>query len=232
MGGISIKNLCVSYGALVVLEHIDLDVANGEFVSLVGPSGCGKTTLLNALAGFIPASGQINVPHRIGIVFQDYSVFPWMTVAENIGFGLNHGNGVKSDVVREHLRMVRLEDRADKYPAELSGGQVQRVGIARALAPKPAVVFMDEPYGALDRETRERMQKWLLEVWNEDHKTIIFVTHDMEEAIFLSDRVVVLKNKTVGAEFVIPFPRPRTEELKFSSEFIGLKKTVLCELRS
>jgi ABC-type nitrate/sulfonate/bicarbonate transport system ATPase subunit len=230
---ISVKNLSVSYGALSVLDNIDLQVEQGEFVSLVGPSGCGKTTLLNALAGFIGSNGEIQVPGKIGVVFQDYSVFPWMTVAENIAFGLKNGQVAdQADIVSRHLKLIRLEDRADRYPAELSGGQIQRVGIARALAPNPDVIFMDEPYGALDRDTRDRMQKWLLDVWNEDHKTIIFVTHDMEEALFLSDRVLIVSNKTIASEYLVPFKRPRTEELKFSQDFIAMKKMVLEAMRS
>ncbi|HBB87262.1 MAG TPA: hypothetical protein DC047_06575 [Blastocatellia bacterium] len=230
---ISVKNLSVSYGALSVLDHIDLEVQQGEFVSLVGPSGCGKTTLLNALAGFIKSNGEIDVPGKIGVVFQDYSVYPWMTVAENIAFGLNNGQVPdREEIVSRHLKLIRLEDRADKYPAELSGGQVQRVGIARALAANPDVIFMDEPYGALDRDTRERMQKWLLEVWNEEHKTIIFVTHDMEEALFLSDRVLIVHNKTIASEYRVPFKRPRSEEVKFSPEFIEMKKAILEAMRA
>jgi ABC-type nitrate/sulfonate/bicarbonate transport system ATPase subunit len=232
-GELTAKNLRVSYGALLVLENINLQVEQGEFLSLVGQSGCGKTTLLNALAGFIGASGEMHVPGKVGVVFQDYSVFPWMTVAENIAFGLTNGQKQDQDeIVANHLKLIRLEDRANRYPAELSGGQIQRVGIARALAANPDVIFMDEPYGALDRDTRERMQKWLLDVWNDQHKTIIFVTHDMEEALFLSDRVLVVSNKTISGEFRVPFERPRNEELKFSQDFIALKKTVLEAMRA
>lgn len=233
MAEIVVNNLSVSYGPLSVLEGISLKVDRGEFVSLVGASGCGKTTLLNALAGFIEARGEIQVPGKVGVVFQDYSVFPWMTVAENIAFGLCNGQAKdRANIVQQHLKLVRLDDRADKYPAELSGGQVQRVGIARALAPDPDVIFMDEPYGALDRDTRDRMQNWLLDVWNEEHKTIIFVTHDMEEALFLSDRILVVSNKTISHEFRVPFERPRHEELKFCPDFIAMKKKVLEVMRA
>ncbi|MBL8186506.1 MAG: ABC transporter ATP-binding protein [Acidobacteria bacterium] len=224
---ISVKNLSVAYRDAVVLKQISLDVRRGEFVSLVGPSGSGKTTLLNALAGFIPASGELHVPGKVGVVFQDYSVFPWMTVAQNIAFGLENGKKEDQDeIVRHHLKLIQLEDKGDRYPAQLSGGQVQRVGIARALAPEPEVIFMDEPYGALDRHTREKMQQWLLNVWSAEHKTIIFVTHDIDEAIFLSDRVLVLNSGKVAAEHHIPFDRPRDEDIKFSSEFIRLKKEI------
>jgi NitT/TauT family transport system ATP-binding protein len=226
-GQITVKHLSVAYKDLVVLENMDIEVRSGEFLCLVGPSGCGKTTLLNALAGFIPASGDINVAGKIGVVFQDHSVFPWMTVAENIAFGLRNGKrGDEAEIVRQHLKLIRLDDKSDKYPAELSGGQIQRVGIARALAPGPDVVLMDEPFGALDRYTRERMQQWLLEVWTERHKTIILVTHDMDEAIFLSDRILVLNAGRVAAEYAVPLGRPRVEEMKFSPEFIQMKKDI------
>lgn len=224
---IRVENLSVSYEDFCVLEGINLEVQHGEFLSLVGSSGSGKTTLLNALAGFIPAGGDIQIPGKIGVVFQDHSVFPWMTVSQNIAFGLSNGQHAnKEEIVRQHLKLTRLEDRADKYPSELSGGQIQRVGIARALAPNPDVIFMDEPYGALDRDTRERMQKWLLDVWTADHKTVIFVTHDIEEAIFLSDRVLVLSNRRIGKEYNVPFDRPRNEDVKFSSDFIAMKKEI------
>lgn len=224
---IKVENLSVTYGNFCVLEDVNLEVCSGEFVSLVGASGSGKTTLINALAGFIQANSDIHIPGKIGVVFQDYSVFPWMTVSQNIAFGLhNRQESHKSEIVTQHLKLIQLEDRADKYPAELSGGQIQRVAIARALAPDPDVILMDEPFGALDRDTRERMQKWLLDIWNEDHKTIIFITHDIEEAIFLSDRVLVLSNKRIGKEFKVPFERPRTENIKFTTDFIALKKAI------
>jgi NitT/TauT family transport system ATP-binding protein len=229
---IKVKNLSVCYGDLSVLRGIDLEVFRGEFVSLVGTSGSGKTTMVNALARFIPADGEINIPGKVGVVFQDYSVFPWMTVYDNIAFGLQNGKRSKiAEIVGHHLKLVGLEERADRYPAQLSGGQAQRVGIARALAPDPDVILMDEPYGALDRDTRERMQKWLLDVWNEDHKTVVFITHDIEEAIFLSDRVLVLNGGRISGEYKIPFERPRDEDVKFTTEFIALKKEILDRMR-
>ncbi len=229
---ISVRNLSVSYGAGPVLDGIDLDVREGEFLSIVGSSGSGKTTLINALAGFIPSGGEINLRGRLGVVFQDYSVFPWMTVEENIAFGLGDEKGADAaTVVAQHLKLSGLEEHRHKYPAQLSGGQSQRVGIARALAPRPDVLLMDEPYGALDRDTRERMQKWLLGVWGEEHKTIIFITHDIEEAAFMSDRVVLLNRKRLTDEFHVPFARPRSEEIKFSPEFNTLKKSILDSLK-
>jgi NitT/TauT family transport system ATP-binding protein len=226
------RNLSVSHGSESVIVNVDLDVRQGEFVSIVGLSGSGKTTLLNALAGFLPSSGEIQVPGRIGVVFQDYSVFPWLTVYENIAFGLKDFRRPDEDeIVRRHLKLIQMEAQADKFPAELSGGQVQRVSIARALAPNPDVIFMDEPYGALDRYTREKMQEWLLEIWTEDQKTVLFITHDIEEAVFLSDRVLVLSDGRIDQEFQVDLARPRTEDLKFSSRFIEIKKRVLEQLR-
>src|ERR1017187_2617506 len=165
------RNLSVSHGSESVIVNVDLDVRQGEFVSVVGLSGSGKTTLLNALAGFLPSSGQVEVPGRIGVVFQDYSVFPWLTVYENIAFGLKDLRCPdENEIVRRHLKLIHMESHADKYPAELSGGQVQRVSIARALAPNPDVMFMDEPYGALDRYTRAQTPGGLLESWIDGEK--------------------------------------------------------------
>ncbi len=224
---IDVQNLSVRYKDICVLEDLHLVVRRGEFVSIVGASGSGKTTLLNALAGFVPATGEIKLPSKIGVVFQDYSVFTWMTVAQNIAFGLGNGQHAnKQEIVNQHLRMIRLEDHADRYPAQLSGGQMQRVGIARALAPNPDIILMDEPFGSLDHDTRERMQAWLLSVWSTDRKTILFVTHDIEEAIFLSDRVLVLGNKRIAKDYPVEFERPRSENIKFTAQFTDLKKEI------
>ncbi len=232
MSEILISNLFVSYNDIVVLQDINICVQKGEFVSIVGLSGTGKTTLLNAIAGFIPGKGQVSISGQIGVVFQDYAVFHWMTVRENIAFGLDGiSREQKIQIVDRNLELIQLRHLADKYPAELSGGQIQRVGLARALAPEPQIILMDEPYGALDRHTREKMQAWLLEVWSHHQKTVVFVTHDIEEAVFLSDRVAVLSNKTISECFLVPFPRPREEELKFSQDFIQLKKAILDSMR-
>lgn len=224
---IETEDMSVHYGTTCALEHINLRIRSGEFVSLVGESGSGKTSLLNALAGFIPSSGKITVDGKFGVVFQDYAVFPWMTVSQNIVFGLkdNH-HPERESVLKKHLKLIGLENHADKYPAQLSGGQIQRVGIARAFAPNPDVLFMDEPYGSLDRNTRDRMQKWLLDVWTEENKTIVFVTHDIEEAIFLSDRVLAIRDGTIFHEYRIPFERPRNDDLKFTRQFIDIKRTI------
>jgi ABC-type nitrate/sulfonate/bicarbonate transport system ATPase subunit len=208
-----------------VLKNVSLDVCAGEFVSIVGGSGSGKTTFLNALAGFIQYTGRIEMPEHVGVVFQDHSVFPWMTVEENIAFGLNRLNVTdRIAIVEQHLRLIQMDEKRQCYPAELSGGQVQRVGIARALAPNPALVLMDEPYASLDRPTRDKMQSWLLDVWEQKQITVLFVTHDLEEAIYLSDRILILRDGRMQNELSVPFGRPRSEVIKFSAEFITLKK--------
>lgn len=225
---IGVVGLRVKYGEIEVLHAIDFQVKRGEFVSIVGKSGCGKSSLLHALAGFIEREGEIEMPSEIGMVFQSYAVFPWLTVKGNIAFGLDSmGGKQKEQVVAQSLEMVGLGKDERKYPFQLSGGQAQRVALARALAPDPEVIFMDEPFGALDMFTRERMQTWLLKIWGKARKTILFVTHNLEEAVFLSDRVIVLGQGNILGEFAIPFGRPREEQLKFAHSFVDLKKQIL-----
>jgi ABC-type nitrate/sulfonate/bicarbonate transport system ATPase subunit len=183
---IQVRGLHVHYGENEVLNGIDFTVDRGEFMSIVGKSGCGKSTLLHALAGFIEKDGEVKIPSDLGMVFQNYAVFPWLTVRGNIAFGLHEINGQqRENLVVRHLEMVGLSADAHKYPAQLSGGQTQRVALARALAPNPEIIFMDEPFGALDMYTREKMQTWLLHIWENNHKTVLFVTHNIEESIFL-----------------------------------------------
>jgi NitT/TauT family transport system ATP-binding protein len=225
---IKVSNLRVDFEQHEILHGIGLSLNRGEFVALVGRSGSGKSTLLHALAGFIQYEGNIQMPSDMGMVFQSYAVFPWLTVSGNIAFGLHgpdHFN--KREIVDHHLELVGLTSEAHKYPNQLSGGQTQRVALARALAPNPEVVLMDEPFGALDMYTREKMQTWLLDIWEKNQKTVLFVTHNIEEAIFLSDRVVVLGNGKVLSEFRISFDRPRMESIKFLTEFIEQKKQIL-----
>src|SRR3989344_348081 len=208
---IDIQNVSVAYEDTCILKKVNLHIDEGEFVSFVGKSGIGKTTLLNAICGFIPYEGKIIAPQDKGIVFQNYALFPWMTVANNIAFGLNKMHKEKKkQVVDYYLYMANLKKHAHKYPAELSGGQIQKVALVRAFAPQPSVILMDEPYSALDIHTRDTMQQWLLDVWEREKKTILLVTHYLDEAIFLSDKIFILTKGKIK-EIKIDFPRPRKE---------------------
>jgi ABC-type nitrate/sulfonate/bicarbonate transport system ATPase subunit/ABC-type nitrate/sulfonate/bicarbonate transport system permease component len=233
---IQLEGVSVAYDGRTVLDAVSVDVKRGEFVAIVGLSGSGKTTLLNAVAGFVEATGTVRRPGPIGVVFQDYAAYPWLTARDNIAFGLRDhlSHALDADaarVVDHHLELAGLAGKADAYPAQLSGGQVQRIGVARALAPSPDVILMDEPYGALDRYTREKMQEWLLSVWAQHQHTILFVTHDIEEALYLADRVIVLVDGRIAGELRVPFVRPRLEALKFAREFVELKRDVLVTMR-
>jgi NitT/TauT family transport system ATP-binding protein len=220
---------------VVALRDIDLDVKKGEFVCLLGPSGCGKSTLLNAVAGFsLPTSGEITVegkrvvapgPDR-GMVFQEYALFPWMTVAQNIAFGLEVKKAPKAEIaakVAALLEMLHLQDFRDRFPKDLSGGMRQRVAIARVLALDPPIMLMDEPFGALDALTRRNLQDELLPLWGETGKTILFVTHSIEESIYLADRIVVMTYRpgTIKRDQPVAMPRPRDPA---SAEFNELKR--------
>lgn len=204
-----------------VLEDINLDVGDGEFVCLLGPSGCGKSTLLNTMAGFLsPTSGEITVdneavrgpdPRRI-FVFQERGVFPWLTVEGNIGFGLfNLSRQEREQRIAHYIKMVGLEGFEKTYPPELSGGMKQRLEVARALAVNPDMLFLDEPFGALDSITRLIMRGELLRIWEAERKTVIFVTHDIDEAVQLADRVVVMSARpaTIQQIVTIDIPHPR-----------------------
>ncbi|MFO0876856.1 MAG: ABC transporter ATP-binding protein [Gemmataceae bacterium] len=224
---VRLNNLRVTYpgqrgGAPIeVVAGIDLEIQRGEFVVLVGPSGCGKSTILNILGGFLRASaGQVLVsgepvsgpdPRRI-FVFQDNGVFPWLNVAENIAFGLSRKKAAERDsIVQHYIDMVGLTGFAKAYPRELSGGMRQRVELARALAANPETIWMDEPFGALDYLTRLKMRADLVRIWQTERKTIVFVTHDIDEAVQLADRVVVLTPRpAIIADIIrIQLPRPR-----------------------
>jgi NitT/TauT family transport system ATP-binding protein len=225
---IRVRGLSVRYDEFQALEDVNFECASGEFVSIVGRSGTGKSSFLNALAGFVPHAGTIEVPKSLGYVFQNHALFPWMTVAKNIGFSLaDKARSERQRLVRELLGRIEMADFAKRYPNELSGGQVQRVALARALAPDPEVLFMDEPYGALDHHTRDRMQSWLLSIWNDTRKTVLFVTHYIEEAIFLADRIVVVNEKRFVADLRVPFERPRHNDLRFTERFLDVKHAVL-----
>ena len=208
-------------GPVVALDDLDIDIRPGEFLALLGPSGCGKSTLLNLIAGILrPSSGTVEVDGKpvrgpnpdCGIVFQNHSLFPWMSVLNNVAFGpkmLGHADPIGT--ARTFLSLVGLEKQGSAWPTSLSGGMQQRVGIARALATYPRVLLMDEPFGALDAQTRSIMQEELLKLWSQFKTTVVFVTHDIEEAIFLADRVVVMKTLPGGIkrEVLIDLPRPR-----------------------
>jgi NitT/TauT family transport system ATP-binding protein len=210
-------------GPLVALQDIDLEIPPGQFICLLGPSGCGKSTLLNAVAGFaLPSSGSIVANGRTvtgpgperGMVFQEYALFPWMTVEQNIGFGLEI-KGTPAPQIRARvadlLAMLSLTDFRQRYPKDLSGGMRQRVAIARVLALDSPIMLMDEPFGALDALTRRNLQDELLRIWSELKKTIIFVTHSIEEAIYLADRIIVMTYRpgTVKRDLFVELARPR-----------------------
>jgi NitT/TauT family transport system ATP-binding protein len=220
---------------MVALENIDLEIPQGQFVCLLGPSGCGKSTLLNAIAGFAPpTAGKVVAdgapvlgpgPER-GMVFQEYALFPWMTVEQNIGFGLEIKGMAKAQIaarVAELLKLLSLEDFGKRYPKDLSGGMRQRVAIARVLALDSPIMLMDEPFGALDALTRRNLQDELLRIWAELKKTVIFVTHSIEEAIYLADRIVVMTYRpgTVKRDMLVELPRMRDPS---APEFNALKR--------
>lgn len=205
---IEVKNVTTTYGsgqkAFTALNDVSLSIEKGEFICLIGPSGCGKTTLLNSIAGFEKISGgsitidgkPVTKPRIEYItIFQNYGLLPWRTVLKNVEFGLEKLKVPKkerAEIARKYIRQVGLEEMEDRYPHQLSGGQQQRVAIARALAVNPDILFMDEPFGALDAITRMKLQDDILEISRVDKKTVIFVTHDIEEAVFLADRIVVM----------------------------------------
>jgi len=237
--GLAVRELRFAYHRAQVLVDINLEVAEGEFVCLLGPSGCGKTTLLRLLAGLErPDSGAIfwrgsavgGPSLERGVVFQDYSLFPWLTLAQNLELALSKSHPERDrrwrrNHAEEYLGMVGLADSAAQYPSRLSGGMQQRGAIARALALGSPVLLMDEPFGALDPVNRARLQDVVLEVWATPRKTVVFVTHDVEEALYLADRVVMLGSSPgrVIQEIVVPFGRPRLRrELANSPEFVRL----------
>ena len=216
--------------AIPALAEVDLDVAERELVCLLGPSGCGKSTLLNIIAGFLPpSSGTVLVdghavtgpaPER-GVVFQEYALFPWLTVTGNVEFGLRlraRPAAERRRTVDRYLDLVGLRAHADKYPTQLSGGMKQRVAIARALANDPAVILMDEPFGALDAQTRETLQDELSKIQRVEHKTILFVTHSIREAVYLADRVVVMTSVPGRIRQIFPIKLPEVRD-RFAPEF-------------
>jgi NitT/TauT family transport system ATP-binding protein len=246
MAVIEITNLSVSFGVAdserrVALANTSLSIERGSFVCLLGPSGCGKSTLLNAVGGLVPATtGSIRVDgHAVGrpdpdrgMVFQNYTLFQWLSVQDNVEFGPKL-SGMPAEKRRKHaaelIELVGLSDFRNEYPKALSGGMKQRVAIARALAVDPRVLLMDEPFGALDAQTRRRMQTLLLDVWSATGKTIVFVTHDVEEAIFLADRILVMSTRPgrIISDIPVNLPRPRSTDVVASDEFTIYRRKVL-----
>jgi NitT/TauT family transport system ATP-binding protein len=222
-----------------VLEDIDLDVHEGEFVCILGPSGCGKSTLLNVVAGFLrPTAGSVTIdgepvrgpdPRRI-FVFQERGVFPWLTVEGNIGFGLGHlAREERARRIAHYVRLVGLEGFENAYPHELSGGMKQRVEVARALAVDPDVLFLDEPFGALDSITRLVMRSELLRIWGAERKTILFVTHDIEESVQLADRVVVMTARPARIRRIVSIDLPHPRDLS-SRRYLELRDGIFEEI--
>ena len=239
-GLVEIVDLGVTFGAgpaaVQAVQGVTLSIQPSEFVSLIGPSGCGKSTILSVAAGFVAASsGQALLdgrpidrpgPER-GVVFQQYSLFPWLTVRKNVEFGLRMGGmgrHKRENMARTLLGLAGLLAFENFYPDQLSGGMKQRIGIVRAIATSPQVLLMDEPFGALDTQTRVVMQEILTNMWQKFRISVLFVTHDIEEAIFLSDRIYVMTARPgrIKAEIAVPLPRPRTPPMIETAEFTGL----------
>jgi len=248
-GHVQIKDVSVRFGSkgqmTEAASRVSLEVKPGEFVSIIGPSGCGKSTLLNIVAGFIrPSEGEALLDGKPiggpgadrGVVFQQYSLFPWMTVRKNVEFGLKM-QGIsqhqRETAARSLLGMTGLLSFENHYPDQLSGGMKQRVGIVRALATSPQVMLMDEPFGALDSQTRTVMQEILTNMWQQMQLSVLFITHDIEEAIFLSEKVYVMTARPgrIKAEVPIPLPRPRTPEMTASPTFQALVRQLKALIR-
>jgi NitT/TauT family transport system ATP-binding protein len=248
-GHIEIEDVSVRFGqgaqSTLAVDRVSIDVQPGEFVSIIGPSGCGKSTLLNIVAGFMkPTQGRATVDGKAidgpgadrGVVFQQYSLFPWMTVRKNVEFGLKMqgmAQNQRESAARTLLGLAGLLAFENHYPDQLSGGMKQRVGIVRALATSPQVMLMDEPFGALDSQTRVVMQEILTNMWQQLKLSVLFITHDIEEAIFLSEKVYVMTARPgrIKAEIPIPLPRPRTPDMTSSPTFLALVRQLKALIR-
>ncbi|MBC7286325.1 ABC transporter ATP-binding protein [Hoeflea sp.] len=241
---IAFRNVSKVFGtgadAFTAIRDLTLDIADGEIVTVVGPSGCGKSTALNMVAGLIPhSSGEVLVdgkpvsgpgPDR-GVIFQQYALFPWLTVRENVEFGLKLqglGRQERRKRAMHYLALVGLQDFAESYPKTLSGGMKQRCAIARAYAVNPSVLLMDEPFGALDALTRVTLQNQLLDTWSKDRRTVMFITHDVDEAVYIANRVVVLAAKPGRLQEIIEvdLPYPRDDEVRLSPGFTEIRNRV------
>ena len=221
-------------GEMTALNGVNLDIKENEFICVVGPSGCGKSTLLNIIAGLdTPTSGAVYIDGKKiegtgterGVVFQQYALFPWLTVLKNVMFGLKlqgKSDAEAKEIAMKYIKMVQLEDFVNHYPKELSGGMKQRVAIARAYAVKPEVLLMDEPFGALDAQTRTQLQTELLKTWESERKTCFFITHDVDEAIILAQRVIVMSARPGRIKDIvdIDIPYPRDQETKMSPRYL------------
>jgi NitT/TauT family transport system ATP-binding protein len=246
MARLCIDDVALRFGArrgneVTALERISLDVADQEFAVIVGPSGCGKTSLLRLVAGLIePTQGSITLDGTLvtgpgrdrGMVFQSYTLFPWLTVRDNVEFGLKIAGvspAERARVASRFILQVGLEGFEDDYPKHLSGGMMQRVALARALANDPAILLMDEPFGALDSQTRSLMQELLLDLWQHAHKTVLFITHDIDEAILLGDRVHVMTARPgrIKECIEVKIARPRSADTLTSAEFIAIKRRIM-----
>jgi NitT/TauT family transport system ATP-binding protein len=249
-GQIAVDEVSITFGsgadAHLAVETTSIDIEAGEFVCILGPSGCGKSTLLNAIAGYVkPTTGQVTVddvkvekpgPDR-GMVFQQYSLLPWKTVYENVAFGPKMAGSTRPEagsVANTFLELVGLKKFGNRYPAELSGGMQQRVGIARALANYPSVLLMDEPFGALDAQTRLMMQESLLDIWKKFGTTVVFVTHDVDEAVFLADRVLIMSAAPgrIIEDVTVGLPRPRSTDMASSPEYIKARQFCLDTIKA
>ena len=243
-GQIELKGLSVVLGtgdrSVEALKDIDLTVEENEFLCVMGPSGCGKTTLLNVIAGFVPATAGTAMVDGAGIsgpgkdravVFQSDAVFPWLTVEQNIAYSgrfTKSSKSEKKETVEKYLDLVGLRDFRKAWPKELSGGMRKRVDVARAYSSEPEVLLMDEPFGALDIMNKERMQTEFLTIWGQRPKTVIFITHDLEEGLFLGDRLILMAPRPgrIIKAFDVPFARPRTLSLKTEEEFIQARRDI------
>jgi len=236
---VEFRNISMTYGTNLVLDDISLSVAEGEFVCLLGPSGCGKSTLLNIAGGFVkPERGEVRIgdepvtgpdPRRI-FVFQERGVFPWLTVEQNIAFGLfRQTEAERRSRVAHYVSLVGLRGFEKAYPRELSGGMKQRLEVARALAVDPDVLYLDEPFGALDSITRLQMRRELLRIWQAEKKTILFVTHDIDESVQLADRVVVLSARPGRLRRIVDIDVPHPRDFS-DPRYIALRDEIFCEI--
>ncbi|MGT2742446.1 ABC transporter ATP-binding protein [Streptococcus plurextorum] len=235
-----VKSFPTRNGEVVALNGVDLDIYENEFITVVGPSGCGKSTLLNIIAGLSqPTSGKVYCDGKEvvgtgtdrGVVFQQYALFPWLTVKKNVMFGLEMQGKSKAEaaeIAERYIKMVDLQDFADHYPKELSGGMKQRVAIARAYAVNPSILLMDEPFGALDAQTRTQLQEELIKTWEKEKKTCFFITHDVDEAIILGSRVIIMSARPGRIKEIVPIdiPHPRDQSTKLSKEFLDIKNYI------